>query len=500
MSEREASLLSGSRGYFSPGDSIPGTKLRIERALGSGGQGEVHLVVNQVSKQRQVIKLLHPELVRSEAAMARFEKEVQLMAMLDHPNIVKLLHTDVTAEGGGRPALPYLLMEYLEGETLAGVYAGSKLTFGRADALHLFAQIASALDYAASSFGLVHRDLKPANLFFVMAPNARTSAKVLDFGISQLCEALTSVTSDDFLGTEAYAAPEQYSGRTSPKTDVYQLGIVIWEASVGHHPFHDRTTRQSLMYAQLEVNPPPLLTSIPNCPPSFSKIVEAMLDKDARRRPSMDVVNQTLQDLAKEADLREAEEIREARDARARKAAAAADASKAKARVEPIQVAPREWSSSETAHSSAQDPRVFAMTEPIGPASSPLAQVVAAATSGGFVASPSSHRESPSFAGEPGPQAHAQQAAKKGHWSTTFLWISVGVLGITAVCVLAFEVLARRGQGANDPSPIVQSPVPVLSVPSADTAASAPVAAPSPSASAARVPAPAHAVPAAKVR
>lgn len=496
MSEREASLLSGSRGYFSAGDVIPGTKLRIERTLGSGGQGEVHLVVNQVSKQRQVIKLLHPELVRSEAAMARFEKEVQLMAMLDHPNIVKLLHTDVTTESGGRPALPYLLMEHLEGETLAGVYAGRKLTFGRADALHLFSQIAAALDYAASSFGLVHRDLKPANLFFVMDTKGRTSAKVLDFGISQLCEALTSVTSDDFLGTEAYAAPEQYSGRTSPKTDVYQLGIVIWEAFVGHHPFYDRTTRQALMYAQLEAHPPPLSSSIENCPRSLSKLVEAMLDKEPRRRPSMEVVKNTLQDLAKEADLRERERPSETSKTSERRAPeahpdAADDVFKAKTRVEPIQVVSRESASSEPAQTSARNAPAFALTEPIGPG--PSARD-APAPSSASVAPQSAPRESSSVVEDPEPQAHPKRAAKKAHWSTTFLWIAVGVLGATAVGVLAMDVLTRRGEAANAPSPIVQSPVSVLSVPSA------PVAAPSPSAPAARVPAPAQAVPAAKVR
>ncbi len=290
--------------YFDEGELIPGTKLRIERTLGMGGQGEVHVVVNEVSKQRQVIKLLHPELVRSEAAMGRFEKEVQVMAMLDHRPIVKLLHTDVTAAVGGRPALPYLLMEHLEGHTLGAVLASPLASMRRSVGVGLFAQYADALAYAASKFGLVHRDIKPANLFLALDRRGVSTAKVLDFGISQLCEALTSITSDDFLGTEAYAAPEQYTGRTSPKTDVYQLGMVMWEGFAGNHPFHDRTTRQSIMYAQLELVPPPLSSTIPKCPRALSLIVEGMLDKNPRRRPTMEAVLQMLRELAKDPELR----------------------------------------------------------------------------------------------------------------------------------------------------------------------------------------------------
>jgi len=282
--------------YFSPGEGIPGTKLRVERVLGRGGQGEVHLVVNEVSRQKQVIKLLHPELVRNEGAMARFVKEVQLMAMLVHPHIVKLLHTDVTTAEGTRPALPYLLMENLDGDSLAGLLAG-RGSLRWKTAVRLFAEIAEALAYSATKVGLVHRDIKPANLFIARDAEGRAFAKVLDFGISQLCEALTSVTSDDFLGTEHYAAPEQYTGRTSPKTDVYQLGLVIWETFAGHHPYHDKTTRQAIMYAQLEQVPPPLASVVEACPRALSKLVEGMLDKDPRKRPTMEVVASTLRDL-----------------------------------------------------------------------------------------------------------------------------------------------------------------------------------------------------------
>ena len=294
MSISQQSLSSA---YFASGELLPGTKLRVERVVGRGGQGEVLLVVNEVSRQKQVIKLLHPELVRNDGAMARFVKEVQLMAMLVHPNIVKLLHTDVTAPEGTRPALPYLLMEYMEGSSLAELLASPATSLGRGTAIRFFAEVADALSYSSTSVGLVHRDVKPANLFAARDTKGRISAKVLDFGISQLCEALTSVTSDDFLGTEHYAAPEQYTGRTSPKTDVYQLGLVLWETFAGYHPYHDKTTRQSIMYAQLEQVPPPLAGIVEDCPRSLSKIVEGMLDKDPRRRPPMDVVANTLREM-----------------------------------------------------------------------------------------------------------------------------------------------------------------------------------------------------------
>lgn len=297
------SQQSPSSAYFATGELLSGTKLRVERVLGRGGQGEVLLVVNEVSRQRQVIKLLHPELVRNEGAMARFVKEVQLMAMLAHPNIVKLLHTDVTTPEGARPALPYLLMEYMEGSSLAELLASPATSLRRGTAIRFFAEVADALTYSSSTVGLVHRDLKPANLFAARDAKGRISAKVLDFGISQLCEALTSVTSDDFLGTEHYAAPEQYTGRTSPKTDVYQLGVVLWETFVGYHPYHDKTTRQSIMYAQLEQVPPPLAGIVHDCPRSLSKIVEGMLDKDPRRRPPMDVVANTLREILADPNL-----------------------------------------------------------------------------------------------------------------------------------------------------------------------------------------------------
>ncbi len=292
-----------SSAYFASGELLPGTKLRVERVLGRGGQGEVHLVVNEVSRQKQVIKVLHPELVRNEGAMARFVKEVQLMAMLVHPHIVKLLHTDVTMAEGTRPALPYLLMEYMEGSSLGDLLASPTASLRRRTAVRFFAEVADALSYSSATVGLVHRDVKPANLFAAVDANGKLSAKVLDFGISQLCEALTSVTSDDFLGTEHYAAPEQYTGRTSPKTDVYQLGLVLWETFAGYHPYHDKTTRQSIMYAQLEQVPAPLAGIVEDCPRALGKIVEGMLDKDPRRRPPMDVVANTLREILAEPNL-----------------------------------------------------------------------------------------------------------------------------------------------------------------------------------------------------
>jgi serine/threonine protein kinase len=208
--------------------------------LGEGGMGTVYLAVHPIMGRKAAIKVLKPELARDESLVGRFFNEARAANAIRHPNIIDIIDVGLTPDDN----VPYMLMEFLEGESLA-----ARLDRVRPlpidQAVEITLQTASALA-AAHSKGIVHRDLKPDNLFLVpdeMVGNGER-VKVLDFGIAKLRDDMRGSSmktrTGAIMGTAAYMSPEQCQGlieKLDHRTDVYALGVILFEMLCGGPPF-----------------------------------------------------------------------------------------------------------------------------------------------------------------------------------------------------------------------------------------------------------------------
>jgi serine/threonine-protein kinase len=208
----------------------------IEALLGRGGMGAVFLASHKrLAGKHVAIKILHTE-VDDADVVARFKREAEIAAKLNHPNIVGVIDYNVAPDG-----MPYLVLDYLEGETLAQRIARGPMPVDQV--LSIVRQVGSALA-AAHRAGIVHRDLKPQNVFLVPTEvdgREIEIAKVLDFGISKIRDSQTVKTQDNtLLGTPQYMAPEQAMGQhanVDERTDVFALGAIVYEMLSGQPAF-----------------------------------------------------------------------------------------------------------------------------------------------------------------------------------------------------------------------------------------------------------------------
>ncbi|MCU0674714.1 MAG: HDOD domain-containing protein [Myxococcota bacterium] len=255
-------------------------RYRLVTELGSGGMGSVWFAEHVSIGRRAAVKVLDPVLARDERLVDRFFAEARAVNAIRHPNIVDVV--DCAREDD----CCFLVMELLEGETL-----GARLERrGRLDLAELVAhvrQIAAALD-AVHARGMVHRDLKPENVFLVSRDRQAELVKVLDFGIVKLTEGPTTRTSQGtLLGTPAYMSPEQCSGRleVDARSDLYSLGVLIFEALTGRLPFERESTLQLLVAHQLE--PAPDLRELrSDVPRALAEVVGRTLAKSPFDRPA----------------------------------------------------------------------------------------------------------------------------------------------------------------------------------------------------------------------
>lgn len=252
----------------------------VVRLLGSGGMGEVWLARHLRLPGKQVaIKVLHTRVGGlSEEALARFRREAEVATRIGHPNIVEV-HDYNTLPSGA----PYLVLEFLQGESLA-----SRMRFGPVpveEATLLIRQVGSALD-ASHQLGVVHRDLKPDNIFLVPTPMG-TQVKVLDFGISKVVDSTTLQTADEVLvGTPQYMSPEQATGQNKdvgPQTDVFALGSIVYEMLSGQPPFVADSVAKVVFRIAYEPHVP-LEKVKPGLPPRVYEAVEKALQKDRAKR------------------------------------------------------------------------------------------------------------------------------------------------------------------------------------------------------------------------
>jgi eukaryotic-like serine/threonine-protein kinase len=251
----------------------PEGRYRLVRRIGGGGMGEVWEADDIVLGRRVALKVLVQELADDARATKRFVREARATAKITHPNVTRVY--DFGRDGG----LPYLVMELLEGDTLADRLAGGPLP--PAEAARIGAAVADALD-AAHGRGIIHRDVKPSNVLLTPAGEV----KVMDFGIAAAADETHSTTGSGLYGTAAYISPERAAGQpVTPAADVYSLGAVLYELLTGHPPFIGDSPLL-VVRAHLHKRPRPVRELAPWVPPRLADACEIALAKDPTHRPS----------------------------------------------------------------------------------------------------------------------------------------------------------------------------------------------------------------------
>ncbi len=265
---------------YEPGQLIPGTVYRVHRVIGAGGMGTVYEVEDTTVGRRYVLKTLHSDLADRADLAARLSREARALAQLQHPNIVEVFTSGTTKD---HLNLPYYVMERLQGQSLRAVL-DRKGRLTTEQAIDITTDLLDALDHA-HEYGIVHRDVKPDNLFITRGRDGRSLAKLLDFGIIKLTQSNTIHTGARFIGTFRYAPPEQILGReVTPQSDLYAVGLVLYEMLAGHGPFDDFTGEVEIGKAQVDVLPPPL-SRFATIPPELDRLVSSALAKKAEDRP-----------------------------------------------------------------------------------------------------------------------------------------------------------------------------------------------------------------------
>jgi len=261
-------------------------KYRLDERIGEGGMGTVYRATHLLIERPVAVKVLNRRLVTDEAAKERFRREARAAGRLQHTNAVA-----VTDFGETRDGLVYLVMEMLEGRPLRDLLA-LEAPLDPARAVSLMLQVSAAVA-AAHDAGVIHRDLKPGNIFVVQRPQAPYIVKVLDFGIAKLAQDDTGEVSPldtltgtgVMIGTPRYMSPEQCDGvPLTPASDVYSLGVILYEMLTGQTPFTGATPLAlALKHASEQPRPPREIVA--NIPPALEEVVLHALEKDPAERP-----------------------------------------------------------------------------------------------------------------------------------------------------------------------------------------------------------------------
>jgi eukaryotic-like serine/threonine-protein kinase len=258
----------------------------ILSAIGAGGMGEVYRARDTRLERIVAIKILSDNLAGRAELRERFDREARTIASLNHPHICVLY--DIGQQDG----TDFLVMEYLEGETLAERLKKGPLPLDQV--LQYAIEIADALDKAHRK-GVTHRDLKPGNIMLT-----KSGTKLLDFGLAKLrgpqaavatlsalpTEGSNLTAQGTILGTLQYMAPEQVEGKTNEidaRTDIFVFGAVVYEMATGKKAFEGKTSA-SVMAKILEVDPPSMVSLQPMTPPALDRVVKKCLAKEPEKR------------------------------------------------------------------------------------------------------------------------------------------------------------------------------------------------------------------------
>jgi serine/threonine-protein kinase len=244
-------------------------RYEIIRELGRGGMASVYLARDPSFEREVAIKVLPLHFMHDSQFLARFRREARIIAALEHPYIVPVY--DYGEEG----EQPFIVMRYMTGGTLAEHMGGKPISL--AEVIPIVQRLAEALDEAHSR-NIVHRDLKPANVMF----DARGNAFLSDFGIAKLLEGTSALTGSGVVGTPAYMSPEQAVGDNvvDGRSDVYALGIIVYEMLAGHHPY-EADTPVKVMFKHITEPVPHLDTA----PLGLPKVSNAILGRVLAKKP-----------------------------------------------------------------------------------------------------------------------------------------------------------------------------------------------------------------------
>lgn len=249
---------------------------RIHRPIGEGGMGKVFLAVHMTDGRRVAIKVLPPKKAGEEQALNRFRREMDLSRRVHHPNLAR------TLEVGSEGDIHFMVMEYVEGESLYQLVkrkGGGPLRVP--DAARYFVQVLDGLA-AAHAGGLIHRDIKPSNL--MVTPDG--GAVILDLGLARASgEASVLTLANVVIGTLDYASPEQLgnASKADPRSDLYSLGCTLYFALAGRPPFEGGDMVNKIFKHRMEA-PDPLERVAPGVPATFGAIVRKLMSKDPEDR------------------------------------------------------------------------------------------------------------------------------------------------------------------------------------------------------------------------
>jgi Tol biopolymer transport system component len=284
---------------------------RLLREVGRGGMGKVYLAHDERLDRRVALKLLPARLTDDADRVARFQREARAASALNHPNILTIY------DFGQENSRHYIATEFVAGQTLRAVIGNPD--FKLTQALDVAIQVASALA-AAHQAGIIHRDIKPENI--MLRPDGYV--KVLDFGLAKLTEARSSADEAEtlasadsgfqtqkgvVLGTVSYMSPEQAGGqKVDARTDIFSLGVVLYEIITGHRPF-EGATRNHVLVAILDHEPPPLAEHGSAAPAALQRIIARALRKErADRYQTMRELLDDLQEVRDEITFRARQE------------------------------------------------------------------------------------------------------------------------------------------------------------------------------------------------
>lgn len=280
MVEVSEEVASVAREMPEPGMLFDG-KLRLGRKLGEGGMGAVFEAMNERTGRRVAVKVMRPELATNAEAAGRFLQEAHACGRVRHPHVVDIY--DAGVDNG----MPYLVMEFLEGESLADrLHRESTLPI--ADAIRMTEQALEGLG-AVHEVGIVHRDLKPDNVFLVTLPKGGGwSVKLVDFGISKMTTGalgLAVTNTQSPLGTPLYMSPEQAQSLPDidTRTDLYSLGVTLFEALTGSTPF-ERETYNAVILAIMMAPLPSVRERRPDVSEGLDAVLQRAMARDRGQR------------------------------------------------------------------------------------------------------------------------------------------------------------------------------------------------------------------------
>src|SRR5437867_1345659 len=260
-------------------------RYEIRAKIGEGGMGEVYLAEDTRLGRKVAIKVLAERFTQNRDRLSRFDQEAYAASALNHPNIITIY------EMGDEDGRHFIATEFIDGVTLKKHLRSGPMDF--AEVLDIAIQISAALEEAHAA-GIVHRDIKPENIMI----RRNGHVKVLDFGLAKLLEssaaretdteaitrALVQTDAGVVLGTSQYMSPEQARGKSvDGRTDIWSLGVVIYEMAAGRAPFTGET-KTDVIVAIAKIDPPPLARFAPSLPPEFEWIVMKALRKSVDER------------------------------------------------------------------------------------------------------------------------------------------------------------------------------------------------------------------------